>query len=157
AGTEVAICQSSDILTLDPTTDSSALGINVFLNIFDQLSEIRDDGSVGPLLAESWEASDDQTVWTFTLRNDVKFHDGTPLTIDDVIWTYNKVLGDAKSPVRAYLNQVKTLEKLDERSLRFTLTIPFVTFAKQVSLVSIVSRAAYEKIGAQEFSKTPIG
>jgi len=157
AGSQVAVCQSSDVLTLDPTTDSSALGINVFLNIFDQLSEIRDDGGVGPQLAESWEASDDQTVWTFTLRERVKFHDGTPLTLDDVIWTYNKVLGDAKSPVRAYLTQVNTLEKIDDRRLRFTLKIPFVTFAKQVSLVSIVSRAAYEKMGAQQFSLTPVG
>jgi peptide/nickel transport system substrate-binding protein len=157
AGSQIAVCQSSDVLTLDPTTDSSALGINVFLNVFDQLSEIRHDGSVGPLLAESWEASDDQTVWTFTLRDGVKFHDGTPLTIEDVIWTYQKILADAKSPVRAYLSQVKSLEKLDARRLRFTLGIPFATFAKQVSLVSIVSRAAYEKLGAQQFAVTPVG
>jgi peptide/nickel transport system substrate-binding protein len=157
AAAPLVVAQSSDVLTLDPTVDSSALGINVFGNIFDQLSDILPDGGVGPGLAESWDASDDQTVWTFRLRSGVRFHDGTPLTIDDVLWTYNKILGDPKSPVRAYLTRISKMERLDDLHVRFTLDIPFVTFARQVSLVSIVSQKAYERLGPQQFSLTPVG
>jgi peptide/nickel transport system substrate-binding protein len=157
AGQQLVVAQSSDVLTLDPTTDSSALGINVFGNIFDQLSDILPDGGVGPGIAESWDTNDDQTVWTFRLRTGVTFHDGTPLTIDDVIWTFNKILGDPKSPVRAYLTRIQKMERLDDHQLRFTVDAPFVTFARQVSLVSIVSQKAYEKMGPQQFSLTPVG
>lgn len=157
AQTKITVSQVSDVLTLDPTVDSSAIGINVFLNIYDQLTEIRADGSVGPLLAESWDSADEQKTWTFKLRSGVKFHDGEPLTVDDVIWTYKKVMADAKSPVRAYLADVQSLEKIGEDSLRFRLAKPFVTFDRQVTLVSIVPQKAYERLGAQQFSLTPVG
>ncbi len=157
AGSQIVVAQVSDALTLDPTVDTSAIGINLFLNIFDQLSQITADGGVAPNLAESWEVNDDQTVWTFTIRDNVLFHDGGKLTIDDVLWTYRKILADAKSPNRAYLTKIKTLDRLDDRRLRFTLLEPFVTFDRQVSLISIVPRAAYEKLGPRQFSLTPVG
>ena len=154
---KITVAQVSDVLTLDPTVDSSAIGINVFLNVFDQLTEIKDDGSVGPLIAESWESSDQQKNWIFKIRDGVRFHDGTPLTIDDIIWTYKKIMADSKSPVRPYLSQVTSIEKLDGNKIQFKLSSPFVTFDRQVTLVSIVPQAAYEKMGPQQFSLTPIG
>ena len=156
-GSKITVSQVSDVLTLDPTVDSSAIGINVFLNLYDQLTDIRADGSVGPLLAESWESSDEQKTWVFKVRSDVKFHDGTPLTIDDIIWTYKKIMADPKSPVRPYLSEVRSIEKRDGNRIEFKLASPFVTFDRQVTLVSIVPQKAYEAMGPQQFSLTPVG
>lgn len=157
AASRITVAQVSDVLTLDPTVDSSAIGINVFLNLYDQLTEIKADGSVGPLIAESWDSADEQKTWTFKIRNGVKFHDGTTMTIDDIIWTYKKIMADAKSPVRPYLTQVQSIEKLDGDRIQFKLASPFVTFDRQVTLVSIVPQKAYETLGAQQFSLTPVG
>src|SRR5262245_36267423 len=64
AGTLV-VSQSSDALTLDASMDTSPISLNLFKNIYDQLTDIAGDGSVSPQLATSWQASSDATVWTF--------------------------------------------------------------------------------------------
>lgn len=157
AASRITVAQVSDVLTLDPTVDSSAIGINVFLNLYDQLTEIKADGSVGPLIAESWDSADEQKTWTFKIRNGIKFHDGTTMTVDDIIWTFKKIMADAKSPVRPYLTQVQSIEKLDGNRIQFKLGSPFVTFDRQVTLVSVVPQKAYETLGAQQFSLNPVG
>ena len=73
------------MLTLDPSVDPSPISLNIFKNIYDQLTDIAADGSVKPQLATSWEVSADAKVWTFTIRPNVKFHDGSLLTVDDVV------------------------------------------------------------------------
>jgi peptide/nickel transport system substrate-binding protein len=153
----VTVALPSDTPALDPTIDTSPIGVNIRLNIFDQLTDVASDGTVQPRLASSWEASPDALVWTFTLRENVKFHDGKPLTIEDVLWTYNKIINDSKSPVRTYLSKIKSMEKLSEQKLRITLIEPFAPFDRQVSLVSIVPKEAYERLGPTQFNQTPIG
>lgn len=152
----LVVAQSSDVLTLDPSLDTSPISLNVFKNIYDQLTEIAADGSVVPLLASSWEASENATVWTFTIRTDAKFHDGSPVTVDDVIWTFEKIRADSKSPVRAYLIRVRSVEKIAPDKVRFTLAAPFAPFNRQVSLISILPKNAYEQRGTG-FAQNPIG
>ena len=81
----IVVAQSSDALTLDPSIDTSPISLNIFKNIYDQLTDIAADGSVKPQLATSWEVSPDAKVWTFTIRTNVKFHDGSMLSVDDVV------------------------------------------------------------------------
>ncbi len=155
--TKVVVAQSADVPTLDPTATTSSLGINVYQNVFDHLTTIAADGSVTPRLGEKWDIADKAKVWTFKIRNGVKFHDGSPLTVDDVIWTYQKVMADAKSPVKPYLKMVKSIDKVGTDSVRFTLDESFITFDRQVSLVSILPQKAYERLGAEKFSLQPVG
>ena len=114
----VTVAMPSDAPSLDPTIDTSPIGLNVRLNVYDQLTEIAPDGTIMPRLATSWEASPDALTWTFTLREKAKFHDGKPVTADDVLWTYNKIIGDQKSPVRTYLSKIKSMEKLSDHKIR---------------------------------------
>lgn len=153
----VVIAVPSDVPSLDPTLDTSPIGQNVRLNIFDQLTEIATDGSVNPRLATEWSTSDDNLTWTFKLNTNTKFHDGSSVTIDDVIWTYTKIMNDEKSSVRSYLSKIKELDRVSDSKLRIVLKEPFAPFDRQVSLISIVSRAAYEKLGPAQFGRTPIG
>jgi peptide/nickel transport system substrate-binding protein len=157
AGNRLVVSQSSDTLTLDPSVDTSPISLNIFKNIYDQLTDIAADGSVAPLLATEWESSEDAKVWTFTIKPDVKFHDGSTLTVDDVVWSYTKIMEDEKSPVAAYLSGVEKVEAVGDNQVRFTLKEPFAPFDRQVSLISILPQKVYEELGADTFSQEPVG
>lgn len=83
-----------------------------------------------PLLAQSLpEVSDDGLTWTYTLREGVLFHDGSPLTADDVVYTYESALDpDLGSPVAADLTALAAVEAVDEHNVRFTLDHPHSSF-----------------------------
>ena len=153
----IVVSQGSDVLTLDPMLDTSPISINVFRNVFDALTRIGADGAVVPLLAESWTASEDTRTWEFTIRANARFHDGAPVTVDDVVWSYQRLAGEQKSPVRTYINKVKSVEAAGPGKVRFTLSEPFAPFDRQVSLISIIPRRAFEEIGAAKFALAPVG
>lgn len=152
----VTVALPSDVLTLDPSKDTSPISLNVFKNVFDQLTDIRADGSVGPLLAESWDSADAKA-WTFRLRTNATFHNGAKVTADDVLWSYQAIMDDEKSPVRAYMTAIDKMEKVDDRTIRFVTKYPFAPFPRQVSLISIVPREAYQSMGADQFARKPVG
>jgi peptide/nickel transport system substrate-binding protein len=154
---KITVAQSVDVFTLDPSKNTAAPSLNVYQNVFGNLSEIEATGLIAPSVAESWNAEKDATVWTFKIRSGIKFHNGDPLTVDDVVWTYRTILDDPKSPVRSYLKAVVAVEKVDDRTVRITTKSPFSTFGRQVSLVSIMPQKAYTEIGSEQFSVAPIG
>ena len=157
-GDSVTVAHSSDIITLDPSIDTSSVGVTVlFTNVYDQLTEIAPDGSVAPRLAASWETSPDAKTWTFAVRQGAKFHDGSPVTADDVVWSYRKIMADGKSPVRVYVSKVQSVEKVGEDKVRFVLTEAFAPFDRQVSLISVLPQKPYEAMGAAKFAQTPVG
>ena len=153
----IVVSQGSDVLTLDPMLDTSPIGVNVFRNVFDALTRIEADGSVTPLLAVSWSASEDTKTWEFTIRTNAKFHDGQPITADDIVWNYKRLLGEMKSPVRTYVSKLTSVEVSAPNTVRFVLSEPFAPFDRQVSLISIISKRAFEEIGAAKFALAPIG
>src|SRR5262249_19341498 len=153
----IVVSQGSDVLTLNPMLDTSPIGVNVFRNIFDALTRIDVDGSVVPLLAISWNASEDTKTWEFSIRTNAKFHDGTPITADDIVWNYKRLLGEARSPVRTYVSKLTSVEASAPNTVRFVLSEPFAPFDRQVSLISIISKRAFEDIGAAKFALAPVG
>src|SRR5690349_10077109 len=108
----LSVALTGDFPRLDPSKDTSPLGFNLRLNVFDALTQIQRDGQVAPRLATKWTYSPDLTEWTFTLRNGVKFHDGSPLTAADVAWTIQRILADPTTPVRTFIRLVNTAEAL---------------------------------------------
>jgi peptide/nickel transport system substrate-binding protein len=155
--TKLTVGLTSDFPSVDPLMDLSPIGFNLRLNIYDQLTEIRKDGSVGTRLAKSWQSSPDAKTWTFELRTDAKFHDGSPVTVDDVIWTVKKALGDSRSPLKVYLAKVQSVERVGDTQVRFNLSEPFAIFDRQLSFVSVLPQKAYEAMGEAEFAQKPIG
>jgi peptide/nickel transport system substrate-binding protein len=78
-----------------------------------------------PLLAEAWEATEDLRSWTFKLRQDVKFHHGTLLTAEDVVYTFTRILNPKlASPFRSSLSFVAKVEAVDPYTVRFQLQSP---------------------------------
>src|SRR6186713_3615544 len=76
------------------------------------------------------------------------FHDGQPITADDIVWNYKRLLAEMKSPVRTYISKLTSVEVSAPNTVRFVLSEPFAPFDRQVSLISIVSKRAFEEIGA---------
>lgn len=153
----VTAAQGSDVLTLDPTMDTSLIGMNVMTNVFDQLTTISPRGELQPMLATAWEGSDDARTWTLTVRPDARFHDGSPVTLDDVVWSYKKIMDDTKSPVRVYLTKIEAVEKVEPDKVRFRLNEAYGPFVRQTSLISIVPQKTYEGMGPAKFSQAPVG
>jgi peptide/nickel transport system substrate-binding protein len=123
---------------------------------------------ITPGLASEWKIDDsDHTRWIFTLRDGVKFHDGTDLTVDAVIWNLQRVY-DEKSPqfdaagsaiVRSFVNMLDRWQKIDDRHLAIYTKTPFSFFPYMIPSLLMVSPTAWEKAGRNwaEFGKTPAG
>ncbi len=86
---------ASDILSLDPGTFRDDNTDAVILHIVEGLVASREDGSIGPMLASRWTITDQGTTYTFKLRPGVFFHNGAPLTADDVRWSLQRYLNPA--------------------------------------------------------------
>jgi peptide/nickel transport system substrate-binding protein len=84
------------------------------------------DGSPSADLAESWSANADATVWTFNIRKGVKFHDGSNLDADDVLYSFTRVLDpDIASPARSAVKMIDSMKKTGSHTVEFTLNTPF--------------------------------
>src|SRR6476619_3948503 len=153
APTSITVALPGDFPGLDPSKDTSPIGFNYRLNVFDALTELQRDGQMNPRLAESWTYSSDLLEWTFKLRNGVKFHDGSDFTADDVTFTINRVLTDMKTPLRTFLKLVKTVEKVDDYTVKFTLIQPYAIFHRQISYVHMMSKTYFEKVGDDGYAK----
>ena len=110
---------------------------NVFGYIYEGLINQNGNGELEPALAESWEFAPDKKRIIFTLRDGLKWSDGEPLTVDDVVFTYNDIYLNEKIPtdIRDILRigQARTLpsvRKLDERRVEFTVPEPFAPFLR---------------------------
>ncbi|BES85165.1 ABC transporter substrate-binding protein [Pectobacterium araliae] len=93
----------SEPASLDPHKVESDVEGHIINDFFDNLVRVGDDGTIQPRLAERWD-NKDNTVWTFHLRPDAKWSDGSPLTADDVVYSWRR-LGDPKtlSPYGSYV------------------------------------------------------
>lgn len=101
-------------------------------------------------LATGYKISDDKLKWTVTIRDDVKFADGEPLTAEDVAFTYETT---KNSSTEIDLTMVEKVEAKDDTTVEFTLTRPMSTFVEKLGACGIVPKHAYN----DEFKDKPIG
>ena len=129
--------------------------------IYSGLLKASSDGDYIPDLAQSYTISDDGKTYTFMLRADAKFQDGTPVTADDVVFTIAKTQDVAiKSPARANWDGV-TVTKVDDRTVQFVLKSPYAPFIENMTL-GILPKARWQSVSNEEFSfsdlnTSPIG
>jgi peptide/nickel transport system substrate-binding protein len=161
AGTDVPKLVSSTLS--DPKTFNPVLSQeypNVFLFTFEGLTTTDGvTGEVVPALAESWEIAPDGKTYTFTLRPDLKWSDGDPLTADDVVFSYMDVLFNPAIPTNSRdsfrIGQEGLLPevvKLDERRVQFRLPEPFAPLLRTTSNEIIpehVLRSAVETMDSE--------
>ncbi|MFC4557474.1 ABC transporter substrate-binding protein [Virgibacillus kekensis] len=160
--------RGNDSLQLDPSKVTDGESIYVTNQVYDPLVRYKKDSTeVRPSLATEWNVSDDGLVWTFQLRDDVKFHDGTDFTAEDVVynferWTtsgdfsyYGYMFGASEEDMGGIIEKV---EATGDYEVKFTLSEPNAPFLQTLAMppFGIASPEAIEKYG-ENFFKNPVG
>lgn len=153
----VTVAQAGDIGSIDPLIDSSLLSNNVYHAIYDQLVRVDATGLIEPRLATSWEANAEATQWTFTLRDDATFHDGTPVTAEDVAFSFSTIQANPESRNASYTSGIDTVTATSDTEVTFTLKAPNAAFLRVVYQIGIVPKAVYETLGPDGFAQAPVG
>ena len=149
---------SQDVISFDAanTQDNGSLWAD--MNIYDQLVRLNPNGSkIVPDLASSWDVKQGGRVIVFHLRRNARFYDGTPVTADDVKFSYDRTRSP-KSVVNWTLEAIKSDRVLDKYSFEVTLVKPWAPFLNDISLwgASIMSKQAVLKLGAK-IKSHPVG
>ena len=150
-GGTLVVGRVADIDTFDPYNTQDDPSIFTELTVYERLVRLADDGrGIAPELATSWTISPDGLTADFTLRQGVKFWDGTPLTADDVVFSLARAV-DQKSSWGFLFSPVKSVTKVDDETVRFQMTEPFAPLLTALSTfaASIYSKANFEKWGVQ--------
>ena len=117
------VANQGDALAMDPHSLNESLQLTVVGNVYEPLVTRDRDYKLAPALATDWKQTA-PTVWRFNLRKGVQFHDGTPFTADDVIFSYERAKGDG-SDMKSYVGQIKEIKKIDDHTIDFVLNAPF--------------------------------
>ena len=129
---------------LDPANATNSTVNQLLVGVYDALVQFEaGDTSVSPQLATDWTMSPDGLTYTFTLRDDVTFHDGTPLTAEDVVFTLDR-LQAAQAAVMNDMGPYASAEAIDDTTVALTLDAPFGPFISALSRIYIVSKDAVE-------------
>lgn len=155
AGGTLRIGIDVDAGTLDPRLANDTTARRVIDQVYDGLVELDPQLQPRPALAESWTQVS-PTVWVFKLRKNVRFHDGTPLTASDVVFTFTTILDPSlRAPLRGLYLPISKVEAVDDETVRFTLSAPYAPLLKYLDM-GIVSRKAVEQLGA-DYAARPVG
>lgn len=145
----------------DPMITSGAVGTAVNQHVFEALVDL-DPITRAPYLALAKAqptASADGLTWTATLRDGAKFSDGTPVTTEDVAWSFTRILDPAnKSILAPFLSFLDSASAQNATTVQFKLKSPFVLFPQRIAVVKIVPKAKTGNAAASKaFDAAPIG
>lgn len=123
AAVTLRVANQGDALSLDPHSLNESLQLTVTGNVYEPLVTRDRNYKLTPALATDWKQTS-PTVWRFNLRKSVQFHDGTPFTADDVIFSYERAKGDG-SDMKTYVGQIKEIKKINDHAIDVILNNPF--------------------------------
>src|SRR5262249_40593892 len=154
AGGTLTLRLENDVIDLDPLRSRAFVDRNVHYAIYDSLVRIDGNGKIIPWLADKWDTSADGKQVTFTLRKDVKYHDGSAFDAESVKWNIDRYRTTDGSARSGELAPVDNVEVVDPATVRFNLKTPFSPLlALLVDRAGMmVSRKAVEA-GGEDFTR----
>jgi len=159
AADHLRIVMGNAVNNVDPYYNSQRSGLIIHHQVWDTLVH-RDPETfqLKPLLASEWMVVDEKTI-EFNLRPGVKFHDGSPLTADDVVYTINHVShSESRVATPSNYNWIDKAEKTGDLGVRVHLKRPTPAALDYFALVVPIYPKVYrEKVGAEGYAKAPIG
>ncbi|MCP3054322.1 ABC transporter substrate-binding protein [Aurantimonas marianensis] len=162
----LVVGQIAEPKSLDPQAVTAVNDFRILVNLYDGLVRYKDGTlEVEPSLAESWTISEDGKTYTFTLREGVKFHDGTPFDAEAVKFNFDRMLKEdhpfadtGPFPLAFFFSAVEEVTAVDPTTVEFKLDAPYAPFLSNLAYPTglIVSPAAVEKHG-KDFGRNPSG
>lgn len=137
----------NDILTLDPHSQNHATTNSILQHTYEGLTRYTKDYQIEPSLAVSWKQLSD-THWRFNLRKNVKFHDGSPFSADDVVFSFGRIQ-QKQGTMQIYVTGVKEVVKVDDYTVDFILSGPVPILLRNIVDFRIMSKAWAEKNRSQ--------
>ena len=134
----IRIANQGDALSLDPHSLNESLQLSTDANVYDTLVGRNKDLTVAPLLATSWKQTS-PTVWRFELRKGVKFHDGTPFTADDVLFSFARASGEG-SDMKSNTTDIKEVRKDGDFAIEIETKGPFPILPDVITQLMIMSK-----------------
>lgn len=143
-------------LTFDPRGPTNAVTARLQQLLFNTLTQKDERFEIVPELAESWEISEDFTLYTFRLRRGVRFHDGRELTARDVAYTFNTLIAPTfDSPKRAALSKLERVEPVDAHTVVFRCREPYRGLLVDLIAIGIIPENSGETVARQPIGTGP--
>lgn len=162
----LVVGQIAEPKSLDPHASTALNDFRIAANLYDGLVRFRRGTlEIEPALAESWEVSPDGLTYTFPLRRDVRFHDGSPFDAEAVRFNFERILDDdhpfhntGPFPLSFFFSSIKSIETPDSHTVIFRLEEPFAPLLSNLASPTgfLVSPAAVQKYG-KAFGRHPVG
>jgi glutathione transport system substrate-binding protein len=148
---------SGEPSTMDPLIQNGTVGRTIKLNLYRGLFNYDENGELSNELAESYDVSDDHLTYTFTLR-DAKFHNGDPVTAEDVKFTFERILDPANGAT--FINELSVIESIStegDKKVIFKLKEPYAPFVHYLALPeSVIVQKSWVEAG-HDFNEEPNG
>jgi peptide/nickel transport system substrate-binding protein len=148
----------NDVLSLDPHSQNHATSNAILQHAYEGLTRyakpVGGEYKIEPALATSWKQIDD-THWRFNLRKNVKFHDGSPFTADDVVFSYQRIV-QPQGTMQIYVTGIKEVVKVDDYTVDFVLSGPVPILLRNIRDFRIMSKSWSEKnrsANVQDYAK----
>lgn len=127
------------VMTLDPHAQNHTATIGIVQHSYEGLVRYDKDFQIEPALAVSWTMTS-PTEWRFQLRKGVKFHDGTPFTAEDVVFSFDRIK-ESDSTMTIYVNGIKDVKKIDDFTVDLILERPVPVLLRNLVDVRVMSKA----------------
>jgi peptide/nickel transport system substrate-binding protein len=157
---DISIGLQAAITSMDPHYHNVGPNNSTLRHIFEPLVSVDENQKLTPGLATSWKAIDD-TTWEFKLRKNVRFHDGSPFTAEDVAFSLKRVPNVPNSPssFATFTKPIVDVKVVDAHTIIFKTASPHPLLPSDLSAVDIVSKAVGEKATTDDYNsgKATIG
>ncbi|GIP22880.1 glutathione ABC transporter substrate-binding protein [Paenibacillus sp. J22TS3] len=154
---DIVIAINANFITLDPHNTSDTHSITAARTMYEGLMGFDKDMNVVPVLADSYKISDDGLVYTFTLKQNIKFHDGTDFNAEAVKVNLDRIRDEKNNlKMRKSFAKVTKVEAPDAKTVVITLSEPYNAFLNKMAMALIVSPKALKE-QAENIGKNPVG
>ncbi len=167
SGGEIVFGRYADSLFLDPVLNDANLDIWVLNSLYDTLFQSTQDGTgIEPMLATGYEAAEDALSYTVTLRDGIKFADGSDITVDDVVWSLDRARNPENGIWSFSLESVDSVEAVGDNQVVLNLSRPDPSIPAALAMFNsaVMPKALFEASAgetdeekAKAFSEQPVG
>lgn len=157
-GDTLVVSSAQTIKTLDPQNTTAGVMYGITCNIYETLITQK-DGKLVPLLAESWKLLDDKVTYVFTLKQGVKFHNGDPMTADDVVYTFQRALSPAAAATKGQSMYLAEAGKIDEKTVYLKAVAPmgYAFMANLTHQWAGIYNKKYTEAMGLDYGQNPMG